>query len=70
MLTSPYAHALIKINISKASKSKGVQAIITGDYLPILTGSVISDRPPIAKHKVRYFGEPVAVVVANSEEEA
>lgn len=71
MLTSSYSHALInKIDISKASQSKGVQAIITGDYLPILTGSIMSDRPPIAKDKVRYFGEPVAIVIANSEEEA
>lgn len=71
ILTSIHAHAIIKsIDIEEALKSKGVQAIITGDYLPVLTGSVIEDRPPIARHKVRYFGEPIAVVVANSEEEA
>lgn len=70
MLTSTCAHGIIReINISEAKKSKGVQAIITGDYFPILSGSVIEDRPPIAKGKVRYFGEPVAVV-ANSEKEA
>lgn len=71
MLTSTFAHAIIKdIDISKALNSKGVQAIITGDYNPVLTGSMIHDKPPIARDKVRYFGEPVAVVVANSEEEA
>ena len=71
MLTSTFAHALIqKIDITEALKSKGIQAIITGEYNPVLTGSMIKDRPPIARDKVRYFGEPVAVVVANSEEEA
>ncbi|MBU5440381.1 xanthine dehydrogenase family protein molybdopterin-binding subunit [Tissierella sp. MSJ-40] len=71
ILTSTHAHALIKlIDISEALKSDGVQAIITGDSFPALSGPMIEDRPPIAKDKVRYFGEPVAVVVANSEEEA
>lgn len=71
ILTSTYAHAIIKsIDITEALKVKGVQAIITGDYFPVLSGSVIEDRPPIARGKVRYFGEPVAVVVANSEQEA
>ena len=71
ILTSPHAHAIIKsIDTSKALSAKGVQAVVTGDYFPVLSGSVIEDRPPIARDKVRYFGEPVAVVVANSEEEA
>lgn len=71
VLPSPYAHAIIKsIDTEEALKSKGVQAIITGEYTPILVGSIINDRPPIAKDKIRYFGEPVAIVVANSEQEA
>ena len=71
VLTSPYAHALIRsIDTSKALESDGVQAVITGEYLPVLTGSIIEDRPPIARDRVRYFGEPVAVVVAHSEQEA
>ena len=71
MLTSSYAHAKIKsIDISEAKKSPGVQAVITGDYFPTLCGTVLEDRPPIAREKVRYNGEPVAVVIANSEQEA
>lgn len=71
ILTSPYAHAKIKsIDVSEAKKSLGIKAIITGDYFPALCGAVIEDRPPIARDKVRYNGEPVAVVVANSEQEA
>lgn len=71
VLTSTQAHALIKyIDRSEAEKSKGVRAVITGDFLPVLTGSVISDRPPLARDRVRYFGEPVAVVIADSPQEA
>lgn len=71
ILTSPYAHAKINsIDVSEAMKSPDVKAVITGDYFPVLCGTVIEDRPPIAKDKVRYFGEPVAVVVANSEQAA
>ena len=71
LLTSPYSHAnIISIDITEAKKSSGVQAIITGEMYDVITGSVIEDRPIIAKGKVRYYGEPVAVVVANSEEEA
>ncbi|WMJ81683.1 xanthine dehydrogenase family protein molybdopterin-binding subunit [Clostridium sp. MB40-C1] len=71
ILTSRYAHAKIKsINISEAKKSLGVQEIITGDYFPVLCGATLEDRPPIAREKVRYYGEPVAVVIANNEQQA
>ncbi|WP_234032725.1 xanthine dehydrogenase family protein molybdopterin-binding subunit [Paenibacillus faecalis] len=65
---SPYAHAIIKsINYSEAIKIPGVKAVITGKDCPILTGSPLADRPPIAIDKVRYYGEPVALVVAEQE---
>lgn len=71
MVTSPYAHAKIKsIEYENSLKSSGVRAVLTGKYFPQLVGSTIADRPPIAIDKVRYNGEPVAVVVANSEVEA
>ncbi len=71
VLTSPYAHALIKkIHIAPAMKAAGVKAVITGDYMPTLSGPILKDRPPIARDRVRYWGEPVALVVASSEAEA
>jgi len=71
LVTSPFAHAKIKsIDTSEAIKASGVQSVITGSSFPILCGVVIEDRPPLAIDKVRYFGEPVALVVANSEREA
>ncbi|HEX7655175.1 MAG TPA: molybdopterin cofactor-binding domain-containing protein, partial [Verrucomicrobiae bacterium] len=71
MVTSLYAHANIKsIDTSAALKAPGVKAVITGDYFPAMIGVLLADRPPLAIGKVRYFGEPLAVVVANSEAEA
>ncbi|SCW52870.1 Aldehyde oxidase and xanthine dehydrogenase, a/b hammerhead domain [Paenibacillus tianmuensis] len=68
MAVSPHAHANIKsIDSSKAIKIPGVKAVITGQYYPMLTGSPLADRPSIAIDKVRYYGEPVALVVAEQE---
>ncbi|WP_163856534.1 xanthine dehydrogenase family protein molybdopterin-binding subunit [Paenibacillus elgii] len=68
MTVSPHAHAKIRsIDSSEAMKIPGVKAVITGQYYPMLTGSPLADRPPIAIDKVRYYGEPVALVVAEQE---
>lgn len=66
LVTSPYAHARIaSIETSAALAAPGVRAVLTGEGLP-LTGEDMRDRPPIAADKVRYFGEVVAVVVADT----
>ncbi|MFC3885745.1 xanthine dehydrogenase family protein molybdopterin-binding subunit [Bacillus songklensis] len=66
MIISPYGHARItKIDTSDALKVPGVRAILAGQQFP-LTGEEIRDRPPIAVEKVRYHGETVAVVVADT----
>ncbi len=72
MLTSSFAHGKIKsIDTSLASKASGVQGVITGDNAQgVLTGTFIEDRPPLAVGKVRYYGEPIAVVIAETELEA
>lgn len=68
LIISPHAHAIIKeIDTKAAWMVQGVRAIVLGQSFP-LTGEEIKDRPPLAYEKVRYFGEPVAVVVADSEE--
>lgn len=69
LVTSPYAHAhILNIDISKALDVSGVQTVVIGDDYPILTGSILADRPPLAVKKVRYYGEPIAVVVATTEQ--
>ncbi len=70
VVISPYGHAkIVKIDTSKASVMPGVQAIIAGEYFP-LTGEEIRDRPPIAVDKVRYHGEAVALVIAETPYQA
>lgn len=67
MVTSLYAHAYINgIDTADAAGLPGVHAIVTGDASPNPMGSLLEDRPPLAVKKVRYFGEPIAVVVADS----
>lgn len=67
MVTSPYAHAkIISIDVSKAKEIPGVRAILLGNHDLPLTGEEIRDRPPLAVDKVRYHGEPVALVVADT----
>lgn len=67
MVTSTYAHAKIQnIDISSALSLPGVKAVLTGEDYPVLFGQLIEDHPPLARGKVRYYGEPVALVVADS----
>lgn len=71
LLTSPYAHAqIISINTSEATAMPGVKAVITAKDNNIICGALLQDRPPLANEKVRYFGEPVAIVVAEDEQQA
>ncbi|MDD4835034.1 MAG: xanthine dehydrogenase family protein molybdopterin-binding subunit, partial [Lutispora sp.] len=68
ILRSPYAHANIKgIDTSEALKHPGVFAVLTGEDVPGPFGGAIADQYPIARHKVRFAGEPVAAIVAVSE---
>ncbi|MBS4210272.1 xanthine dehydrogenase family protein molybdopterin-binding subunit [Bacillus sp. FJAT-50079] len=71
LTTSTYAHAKIKsINTDEAWKVPGVRAIVTGESFPYHIGPILADRPPLAFEKVRYYGEPIAIVVADHEYQA
>ncbi|TFG93319.1 MAG: xanthine dehydrogenase family protein molybdopterin-binding subunit [Candidatus Atribacteria bacterium] len=66
---SPYPHAkILKIDTSKAEKLPGVKVIITGKDVPIRVGLYLEDKTFLAIDKVRFIGEPVAAVAAESEE--
>ena len=70
IVTSTCAHGKIKkIDSDAAAALTGVRAIVTGEDCP-LAGSLLEDRPPLAREKVRYYGEPVAIVVADNEKAA
>lgn len=69
IVRSPHAHAKIKnIDISKAKELPGVEAIITGKDFSNTTGLYMADRTVFAIDKVRYYGDAVAAVAAQSEE--
>jgi 2-furoyl-CoA dehydrogenase large subunit len=71
ILRSPHAHArILKIDVARAEKAPGVIGIVTGEDVVKLSQPLASALKLAAKYypcavgKVRYFGEPVAVVVA------
>lgn len=69
--TSPHAHAkIISIDTEEARKSSGVRAVVTGEELPYVVGLYLGDKYPLARGKVRHYGEAVAAVIADSEAEA
>jgi CO/xanthine dehydrogenase Mo-binding subunit len=72
-LRSPHAHArIVEIDISGALASPGVHAVLTHDDVPGQKryGLEFPDQPVLAFARVRYFGEPVALVGAEHPEQA
>lgn len=70
VLRSNHPHAVIKkIEVTEALAIEGVIAVYTAkDVSEKLFGEVIKDTPLFAQKKVRYHGEPVAAVIAESDE--
>ncbi|MFT3817006.1 MAG: xanthine dehydrogenase family protein molybdopterin-binding subunit [Rubrivivax sp.] len=84
-LRSPYAHARIKrIDTAEAAKAPGVLGIFTGEHFKAIGGLPCGwlinsidgtpmkepKHPVLADGKVRYVGDRVALVVADSVEQA
>ncbi len=71
VLHSPVAHARItSIDTTAAETAAGVVAVLTSDDLADidpLYGHALRDRPVVALGKVRFVGEPVAVVAAQTQ---
>ena len=86
VVRSPHAHARIaSISVDAARRMPGVAAVLTGQELaadnigplpcavtniPMTTPLVVSPCHALARETVRYVGEPVAFVVAESTEAA
>lgn len=73
ILRSPHAHAdILQIDTSAAAAAPGVVAVVTGKDVAALTSPMVAglkvavENWPIAVERVRYVGEPVAIVVAES----
>jgi carbon-monoxide dehydrogenase large subunit len=67
-LRSPLPHArIVDIDVSKAMKAPGVRAVVAGRDFPFTYGGAVKDQPFLAIDRVRYVGEPVAAVAAETE---
>jgi CO/xanthine dehydrogenase Mo-binding subunit len=71
-LRSPYSHArIVQVDTSRAEKAAGVHAVLTGaDVRGILYGRRYRDISVLAQERVRFLGERVAAVAADTLEEA
>ena len=72
-LRSPHAHArVVSIDISQAVTMPGVHAVLTHEDVPgsKTYGLEFPDQPVLAIDRVRYYGEPVALVAAEHPEQA
>jgi CO/xanthine dehydrogenase Mo-binding subunit len=69
-LRSPHAHArVLSIDTSRAVAIPGVHAVLTANDIPeTLVGRKILDMPMLARDRVRFIGEKVAVVAAETLE--
>lgn len=71
VLRSEHPHAwIVSINTERAEQIQGVHAVITHKDVPGLNrfGIAIPDQPVLCEDRVRYVGDAVAAVAAESEE--
>jgi CO/xanthine dehydrogenase Mo-binding subunit len=68
ILRSPYPHArIVHIDASKAWTVPGIKAVVTGvDNPGLLAGKILRDMPVLCWDRVRYVGDRVAAVAAES----
>lgn len=66
---SPYAHAkILSIDVSAAKALKGVHDVITGDYYTKRGGLYLEDKNFLAVNTVKFYGEPVVAIAAETPE--
>jgi CO/xanthine dehydrogenase Mo-binding subunit len=70
---SPHAHArIVELDTAAAARMPGVHAVLTHADVPgsKTYGLEFADQPVLAADRVRYYGEPVALVAAEEPEQA
>ncbi len=71
VLRSPHAHArIVAVETARAATAPGVRAVVTGRDFPFTFGASIRDQPFLAVDRVRFVGEPVVAVAAETELQA
>ena len=61
---------VVRVDTSIARKMPGVRAIVTAADAPALHGIEIADHPLFASDRIRYVGEPIAAVAAETAAKA
>lgn len=72
-IRSPHPRArIVDLDMAEALTAPGVVRILTLDDVPTpsRTGHIVADEPVFVDGEARYVGEPVAFVVARSQEQA
>ena len=71
-LRSTMAHArLARVDASRARQVPGVQAVLTGEDVPdVRVGVSLEDLPVLARDKVRFIGDKIAAVAADTPDAA
>ena len=70
---SPIAHGVIKnIDFSRAEQAEGIVKIITASDIPgeNQIGGIIPDEPLLADKEVHFQGQPILIIIAESEHAA
>ncbi len=75
VVRSPHHHARIRnIDIAAAARAPGVKRVLRGADVPVNKNTLLSlinfgkdDEPSLAVDKVRYKGEPVVAIIAETE---
>lgn len=71
VVRSPHAHArVLDVRTEKALRVAGVRAVATGREFPFHTGIYLKDQTIFATDRVRYWGDAVAAVAAETPEAA
>ena len=73
VLRSPKPHAkIMRIEMDEALRIPGVERVFTAKDIPgkNLVGTIHKDQPILASDRVRYIGDPVALIVGKTEEVA
>ncbi len=73
VVRSPKSHAkIVRVETGEALKVQGVERIFTAKDIPgrNLVGTIHKDQPILASRRVKYVGDPVALVAAQTEEAA
>lgn len=68
LVLSRRPHAEISVDADAAAAMPGVVKVLTGADLPGVLGRRLRDRPLLARERVLYTGQPLAVVAATTTE--